>query len=102
MTPRNKPAVYLLSLAYDDLKRLPGNVRRQMIVAIDGLEINSRPPKSKILEIKDETREIRRLRLGKWRIIYAVIDEQPIILGVRRRPPYDYQDIQRLLEDVDQ
>jgi len=55
MMPRSNPAVYLTSLAYDDLKRLPGNVRRQ-----------------------------------------------PIILGIRRRPPYDYQDIQRLLEDVDQ
>lgn len=72
-----------------------------MIIAIDGLEIHSRPPQSKILEIKDEPREIRRLRLGKWRIIYAIIEEQPIILGVRRRPPYDYQDIQRMLKDVE-
>lgn len=76
-------------------------VRRQMITAIDGLEVNSRPPKSKILEIKDEPREIRRLRLGKWRIVYAIIEEKTIILGVRRRPPYDYQDIQRMLKDVE-
>jgi mRNA-degrading endonuclease RelE of RelBE toxin-antitoxin system len=86
MTPRNKPTAYLTSLAYDDLKRLPGNVRRQMVIAIDGLEINSRPPQSKILEIKDEPREIRRLRLGKWRIIYAIIEERPIVFGSPQTP----------------
>ncbi len=101
MTPRNKPAAYLTSLAYLDLKKLPGNVRRQMINAIDGLEINSRPPNSKILAITGGTREIRRLRSGKWRIIYIIIDDQPVILGIRKRPPYDYQDVQSLLEEVD-
>jgi hypothetical protein len=53
------------------------------------------------LKIENEVREIRRLRLGKWRIIYAIIEDKPVVLGVRRRPPYDYGDIQSLLKDVD-
>ena len=101
MTPISKPKVRLSQVAFGDLKKLQGNLRRQMITAIDGLEENPRPSKSKQLKIEVEVREIRRLRLGKWRIIYVIIEEQPIVLGVRRRPPYDYGDLQRLLEDVD-
>jgi mRNA-degrading endonuclease RelE of RelBE toxin-antitoxin system len=33
--------------AWDDLKRLQGNVRRLIIKAIDGLEQNPRPAESK-------------------------------------------------------
>jgi mRNA interferase RelE/StbE len=101
MTPKSKPEVMLTKVAFDDLRKLEGNLRRQMILAIDGLERNPRPPNSKQLDMEEEQREIRRLRLGKWRIIYAVIDGNPIILGVRRRPPYDYDDLQRLLGEVD-
>jgi mRNA interferase RelE/StbE len=101
MTPKSKPKVALSQIAFGDIKKLQANLRRQMIVAINGLEENPRPSNSKQLKMEDEVREIRRLRLGKWRIVYAIIEEQPIVLGVRRRPPYDYDDLQRLLEDVD-
>jgi mRNA interferase RelE/StbE len=101
MTPKSKPKVALSPIAFGDLKKLQGNLRRQMIVAINGLEEDPRPPKSKQLKIGNDVREIRRLRLGKWRIIYAIIEEKPIVLGVRRRPPYDYDDIQHLMEDAD-
>ena len=101
MTPKSKPKVMLSPIAFGDLKKLQGNLRRQMIVAIDGLEENPRPSKSKQLTIENEVREIRRLRLGKRRIIYAIIEEKPFVLGVRRHPPYDYGDIQSLLEDAD-
>ena len=101
MTPRRKPKVTLSHVAFGDLKKLQGNHRRKMVIAIDGLEEDPRPSNSKRLKIEAEVREIRRLRMGKWRIIYAIIEEQAIVLGVRRRPPYDYDDLQRLLEDVD-
>jgi mRNA-degrading endonuclease RelE of RelBE toxin-antitoxin system len=101
MTPKSRPKVTLSQIAFGDLKKLQGNVRRQMIIAIDGLEENPRPSESKQLKIEDDVREIRRLRQGKWRIIYAIVEEHPIVLGIRRRPPYDYDDVQRLLEEVD-
>ena len=101
MTPKSKPGVELSQTAFIDLKRLQGNVRRQMIIAINALELDPRPFNSKPLEIEDEEREIRRLRLGKWRIIYVIIGGNPIILGIRKRPPYDYDDLNRLVEEVD-
>ncbi len=46
--------------------------------------------------------EVRRLRMDRWRIIYAVDERNKIIdvLAVRKRPPYDYGDLAELLESV--
>jgi mRNA interferase RelE/StbE len=98
MTPKSKPGADLSRTARDDLKRLPGNVYRQMVVAIDGLEQNPRPPGSKRLALVDERCEARRLRLGHWRIIYLVVEGRALILAIRRRPPYDYDDLEALIE----
>jgi phage-related protein len=65
VTPSSKPKIALSQIAFEDLKKLPGNVRRQMIIAIDRLEKNPRPSNSKRLVIEGEAREIRRLRSGK-------------------------------------
>jgi mRNA interferase RelE/StbE len=100
MTPKSKPKGYLSPQAWAELKKLPGNVRRQMILAIDGLDNQLRPSNSKELRIEGERREIRRLRTGKWRIIYAIIEESPIVLGIRQRPPYDYEDLSELIEGL--
>lgn len=100
MTPRSKPKAMLTPLAFDDLKKLSGNVRRQMIIAIDELEQNPRPSNSNRLAIEGEIKEIRRIRSGKWRIVYLVLDERSLILAIRRRPPYDYDDLQRLIDDA--
>jgi mRNA-degrading endonuclease RelE of RelBE toxin-antitoxin system len=101
MAPKSRPKGYLTTKAYDDLKRLPGNIRRQMILAVDGLEVNLRPANSKHLDIEKDDREVRRLRLGKWRILYLISDETPIIFGFRQRPPYDYQDLQELIKEIE-
>lgn len=45
-------------------------------------------------------RELRRLRIEKWRIIYA-IDKMIFVLGVKKRPPYNYDDLNELLEEMD-
>jgi|GEM_PF-2828116 mRNA-degrading endonuclease RelE of RelBE toxin-antitoxin system len=73
--PKSKPRAVLSPDAQVDLKRLPGNIRRRMIVEIDNLERDSRPARSKQLNIDEEKREIRRLRLDKWRVIYLVLEE---------------------------
>ncbi len=100
MTPKRKPATRLTSAAFAELRRVPGNQRMALITAIDNLEKNLRPHISKELEMDDTTREVRRLRLGKWRIIYLIYDEIPIVIGIRQRPPYDYQDLDRLLSTL--
>jgi mRNA-degrading endonuclease RelE of RelBE toxin-antitoxin system len=101
MTPKRKHAVRLTEIAYTDLSRLPGNIRRQMIIAIDNLENKLRPHNSKRLSLQNENREIRRLRLGKWRIIYLIVDKTPVIVGIRKRPPYDYSDLDLLTRELE-
>ena len=80
-------------------KRLPGNIRRRMIVAIDALEVSLHPARSKRLGVEGDSREVRRLRLDKWRMIYLILEEQPIILAIRKRPPYNYEDLRNLIEE---
>jgi len=40
--------------------------------------------------------------LDQWRLLYAVSHEEEIIdiLAVRKRPPYDYGDLNKMLEDI--
>jgi len=91
--------IYLAPQVYQEIKALPGHVRRKIKRAIDDLANQPRPPQSKALNLPDASREARRLRLDKWRVVYAVSeDEQAItIFAVRKRPPYDYQDLLNLL-----
>ena len=97
MTPKSKPQVELGRIAQDDLKRLRGNDRRRIIRAIDALEADLRPANSKHLEGISDQYEVRRLRLDTWRVVYLLLEEQPLILAVRRRPLYDYTDIDTLI-----
>jgi mRNA interferase RelE/StbE len=68
-------------------------------LAIDGLAGEPRPPQCRPLHAPDATSELRRLRLDRWRIVYAVSDEVRWVwvLAVKRRPPYDYDDLPELL-----
>jgi mRNA interferase RelE/StbE len=93
--------VYVSPAAFKEMKRLPGNVRQRVRRAVDNLADNPHPAKSKALEIPNLACEVRRLRLDKWRIIYAIIedDEHVDILAIRKRPPYDYGDLASLLQN---
>ena len=48
-------------------------------------------------------RELWRLRLDVWRLVYLIDQEwnQVYVLAVRRRPPYQYEDLASLLTEVD-
>jgi mRNA interferase RelE/StbE len=98
--PKSKPQAFLFPNAWDEFNRLTGSVRRQIIRAVDDIAENPRPPASKRLDIPNETTEIRRYSLGHWRIIYAVDDERPLVLAIRRRPPYNYEDLEKLLSKL--
>ena len=93
--------VYVIPRAWREIKDLPGNVRQRVKRAIEALADNPHPPKSKKLNTPDFEYDLRRLRLDKWRIVYAVgeADKTVDVLGVRKRPPYDYGDLGRLLEE---
>jgi mRNA interferase RelE/StbE len=94
--------VYVTPGAWREIKELPGNVRQRVRRAIDGLSGESRPARSKQLDIPDLGPGLRRLRLDRWRIVYRISEQERIVdvLAVRKRPPYDYGDLQELIAQV--
>lgn len=44
--------------------------------------------------------EVRRFRLDPWRLVYAIHDTDTWVwlLALRRRPPYDYDDLAELVD----
>ena len=93
--------VYVTPAAWKEIKNLPGQVRQRVRKAVGALAENPRPPKSKALDVPGLQSEVRRLRLDRWRLIYAVTEADAVVdvLAVRKRPPYDYGDLESLLKD---
>lgn len=94
--------VYVIPSAWPKIKELPGNIRQRVKREIDSLADNPRPSKSKELNVSDFEPEVRRLRLDQWRIVYAITEADNIVdvLTIRKRPPYDYGDLEELLREV--
>ncbi|MCB0191969.1 MAG: type II toxin-antitoxin system RelE/ParE family toxin [Anaerolineae bacterium] len=94
--------LYILPQTFNAIKTLPGNIRQRVKRAIDQLADDPRPTQSKILTVADAEYELRRLRLGRWRIIYAITEAEKFVdvLAVRKRPPYDYGDLEALLQEI--
>jgi mRNA interferase RelE/StbE len=92
--------------AYAERKSLPGHVRGRVRQAIEGLATDPRPVGSQTLDVSGldipPEVELRRIRLDRWRVIYAVCDAERWIWvwGVRRRPPYDYDDLPELVSRI--
>ena len=80
----------------------PGHVRQRLKRAMKDLGHDPRPASSQTLDLPPQGFEPRRLKIGNWRIIYAVDDAASWVwvLAVRKRPPYDYGDISALLQRV--
>jgi mRNA interferase RelE/StbE len=95
----NRFTVYVTPAALREAKALPGNMRQRVKRAIGDLTAEPRPPSSQALSVPEIEAEVRRLRIEQWRIVYAVSDTERTIdiLAVRRRPPYDYSDLQDLI-----
>jgi mRNA interferase RelE/StbE len=94
--------VYTTPRALKDALDLPGHMRQRIKQAIRALADNPRPSSSRELDVADLQHEIRRLRLDKWRVIYAITeaDNAVDVLAVRKRPPYDYGDLEALLREL--
>jgi mRNA-degrading endonuclease RelE of RelBE toxin-antitoxin system len=89
--------------AQEEIKRLPGHVRQRMRRVIKALTQDPRPPHSKALDVPLVGAEPRRLRLDRWRIVYAVIETDVnlvAVVAVRQRPPYDYDDLADLFSEL--
>jgi mRNA-degrading endonuclease RelE of RelBE toxin-antitoxin system len=91
--------LYVEPTVHEARKALPGNVRQRVRAQIEALALaprprNSRPLKTEGLDLSTKT-QIRRIRLDRWRIVYAVNDAEHWVwvLGIYRRPPYNYEDL---------
>lgn len=113
--------VYVTPSAWDEVRDLPGHMRQRVRQAIAALADQPRPAESKALahpvqqeaqdtqdaasaedQQQEPARELRRIRLDRWRIVYAITESDQAIdvLTVRKRPPYDYGDLERLLSEI--
>lgn len=87
-------------------KHMPGRFRQRVKQAIAALADEPRPPKSQALDVSDldvpPEVEPRRIRMDPWRVVYAVNDTEAWVwvLAVRKRPPYDYEDLEELLAKI--
>ena len=92
--------------ALDEIAALPGHVRQRIRRAVSDLLNAACPTYSRALEIPTDVQieglEARRLRIDGWRVLYVIDQEWEIItvLAVRKRPPYNYDDLQELLGRV--
>jgi mRNA interferase RelE/StbE len=95
--------VYVTPHALREIRDLPGHMRQRVKRAIDELEDNPHPSGSQELEAPADIEvELWRVRLDKWRIVYAITAAERVIdvLAVRKRPPYDYGDLETLLSEI--
>ncbi len=90
-----------------EIRQLPGNMRQLIFREIQSLARETKPYSSKILRSTKDFRvpaglEIRRIRIEQWRIVYVIEKELDLVtvLAVRKRPPYQYDDLTSLLRDI--
>ena len=95
-------SIYITPRALGEIKDLPGHMRQRVSRAIRALTDDPRPSGSNVLGLPGFEHELRRLRLDKWRVVYAITEADGIVdvLAVRKRPPYDYGDLALLLREL--
>jgi mRNA interferase RelE/StbE len=96
------PEVWIDSPIYKNLASLPGNIRQRIRKAISSLADNPRPHNAKQLEVQDIEVEVWRIRINQWRIIYTIdsVADFISVWAIRKRPPYDYNDLSDLLASI--
>ncbi|HOU41591.1 MAG TPA: type II toxin-antitoxin system RelE/ParE family toxin [Promineifilum sp.] len=98
----NAYKIYVTPSAWVEMRALPGHMRQRAKQSVNSLSRDPRPANSKALNIPETSYEVRRARLDRWRIVYFIDEETRTlsILTVRKRPPYNYQDLAELLRSL--
>jgi mRNA interferase RelE/StbE len=100
--------VEVISHARQEIRALPGNMRQRVLGLLKGLASQPRPDSSKCMDTSKMGVELPssiglyRIRVEAWRIVYVVEEELLllIVLTVRKRPPYQYENLRELLEEA--
>ena len=76
-----------------ELLALPAATARRVALAINGLSDDPRPPNC--AKLRGTKRDLYRLRVGSYRVVYEIRDEVSLILVVRlaRRTERTYRDL---------
>ncbi|MBI3958727.1 MAG: type II toxin-antitoxin system RelE/ParE family toxin [Chloroflexi bacterium] len=95
--------LFVMPQAWQEMKALPGTMRQRVKREVDQLRENPQPSQSKQLQMAASGVVLYRVRLDRWRLVYAVneTEQQIQVLAVRKRPPYNYDDLDELLEQLD-
>jgi mRNA interferase RelE/StbE len=90
-----------------EIRQLPGNMRQRVFRTIQALSDEPRPDHSLAMDTTSLVialspgAELRRIRITNWRIVYLIEEEIQLVsvLAVRKRPPYQYDDLESLLRN---
>jgi len=99
--------VEIANAARREIRNLPGHARPPIFREIQALEKEARPYSSKGMKSTKSFKipkdvELRRLRIDRWRVVYVIEPDLSLVtvLAVRRRPPYQYDDLEELLKEI--
>ena len=100
--------VEITKRARREIRSLPEHALQRVFREIKALQKAPQPPSSRPLNAtKSDIElpsgiELYRIRLDHWRIVYTVENEVRLItvLAVRKRPPYQYNDLDELVESL--
>lgn len=99
--------VEITNAARREIRNLPGHVRHLIFREIQALEKEARPTSSKGMKSTKNFKipknvELRRIRMDRWRVVFVIEQELSLVtvLAVRKRPPYQYEDLDELLKEV--
>ena len=97
--------VEITNAAKREIRNIPGHIRPLIFREIRSLEKEIYPHTSKGMRSTKNFKipkgiEMRRIRIDRWRIIYIIEREQSLVtvLAIRKRPPYQYNDLEELFE----
>jgi mRNA interferase RelE/StbE len=99
--------LHIEQIAHKQRKQLPGYIRQRIRRIVDNLAQSPRPNNSQELDVNGldvpKDVELRRIRIEKWRLIYAVNESEKWVWvwGVRKRPPYDYEDLAEFAKSLE-
>ena len=86
---------------------MPGNVRQLIFREIQALEGETRPHSSRGMKSTKNFKIpkdiwLRRIRMDRWQVVYVIEQDLLLVtvLAVRKRPPYQYEDLEELLKEV--
>ena len=99
--------VEITNAAQWEIRKLPGHTRPLIFRELQVLEKDARPYTSKEMKATKSFKipkdlELRRIRIDRWRVVYVIEPELSLVtvLAVRKRPPYQYEDLGELLKEM--